>query len=543
MKKRRSTENLTREEQIIRRRNDLAKREKVAAIWTRVSSADQYKYNNSIPTQIAACEDYCYRNGIRIKKYFGGENESGAKAGELFLDMIGEVLADPEYNYIVVYDFDRFSRSSTDGIIYKAKVKSSGITVKSVNQPIDENNILAEQIENILIILANIDNAMRRHKCHEGMVACINRGEWYSRPPLGYTSKKEGKRHVIKVNDKGRILKQAFEWIADEPDVSQSEVLRWLRLAGLDISKQQLSKCLHNCFYCGLIEHEYLKDGQRIEGCQEPMISKPMFWKVQDILNGNSRAYQHTKVTPRFPLKGHIRCAKDGHVMSGYTVKAKNLDYYKCNVKGCHTNISAKEVHKKYAEILNSLSVPDEFKPLLEMVIKRKFREKEGEFAEQQELVTKNLSTLRTKLKNAKLRYVSENCISEDDYLEVKSDLERRIHECEQELKRCSAATSNLSEYTSVTLKIASAIGSEWGKLNFDVCQKIQNLVFPEGVLWDAENRCPLTENMNPFFAKIGLAVRSVWGEGIRKKDNPDELSLLVAERGLITFFLHFANC
>ena len=137
MKKRRTTESLTREERIIRRRNELAKREKVAAIWTRVSSADQYKYNNSIPTQIAACEDYCHRNGIRIKKYFGGENESGAKAGELFLDMIGEVLADPEYNYIVVYDFDRFSRSSTDGIIYKAKAKNSGITVKSVNQPID----------------------------------------------------------------------------------------------------------------------------------------------------------------------------------------------------------------------------------------------------------------------------------------------------------------------------------------------------------------------------------------------------------------------
>lgn len=521
MKKRKATENLTREERIIRRRNELAKKEKVAAIWTRVSSADQYKYNNSIPTQIAACEDYCNRNGIRIKKYFGGENESGARAGELFLDMIGEVLADPEYNYIVVYDFDRFSRSSTDGIIYKAKAKSSGITVKSVNQPIDENNILAEQIENILIILANIDNAMRRHKCYEGMVACINRGEWYSRPPLGYTSKKDGKRHVITVNDKGRILRQAFEWIANEPDVSQSEVLRRLRLAGLDISKQQLSKCLHNCFYCGLIEHEYLKDGQRIEGCQEPMISKSMFWKVQDILNGNSKDYQHAKVTPRFPLKGHIRCAKDGHVMSGYTVKAKNLDYYKCNVKGCRTNVSAREMHRKYAEILNSLSVPDEFSPLLEMVIKRKFREKEGEFAEQQELVTKNLNTLRTKLKNAKLRYVSESCISEQDYLEVKSDLEGRIHECEQELKRCSAASSNLAEYTSITLKIASTLGSEWEKFNFEVCQKIQSLVFPEGVLWDSETRRPRTGNMNQFFAKIGLAVRSARGEGIQKKRQP----------------------
>ena len=326
MIKKKKTDNLSREERIIKKRNELAKKEKVAAIWTRVSSADQYRNNNSIPTQIAACEGYCSRNGIRVKKYFGGENESGAKAGDLFLEMVGEVLADPEYNHIIVYDFDRFSRSSTDGIIYKAKAKNSGVTVKSVNQPIDENNILAEQIENIFIVLANIDNAMRRHKCHEGMVACINRGEWYSLPPLGYTARKVGKKHVITVNEKGRILKHAFEWIVNEPEIKQSEIIRRLRLEGLDISKQRLSRCLHNCFYCGLIEHEYL-NGNRIEGCQEPLITKAMYWRVQDILNGNSSNYLHAKETPRFPLKGHLRSSKDGRKMTGYTVKKKNLDY------------------------------------------------------------------------------------------------------------------------------------------------------------------------------------------------------------------------
>ena len=531
MIKNKNTKNLTREEKIIKRRNELAKKEKVAAIWTRVSSADQFKNNSSIPTQIAACEDYCQRNGIRIKKYFGGENESGAKAGEMFLDMIGEVLADPEYNHIIVYDFDRFSRS-TDGIVYKTKAKNSGVIVKSVNQPIDENNILAEQIENIFIIIANIDNAMRRHKCYEGMVACINRGEWYSRPPLGYTSRKVGKRHIIRVNEQGKILRKAFEWIANEPEITQTEIIRRLGVLGLDVSKQKLSNCLHNCFYCGLIEHEYLK-GDRIEGCQEPLISKSLYWKVQDILNGNTSSYQHAQTTPRFPLKGHIKCAKDGYTMTGYTVKKKNLDYYKCNVKGCRTNVSAKEVHAKYAEILNSLSIPDEFRTILEMVMIRKFKEKEGEFTEQATLAAKNLNTLKTKLKNAKLRYVSENCISEEDYLEVKADMEQRIQDCEQELKRYSAASSNLSKFTSTTLGIASALGSEWEKFNFGVCQKIQSLVFPDGVLWDSENRLPRTDNMNPFFAKIGLAVRSVRGEGIKNKDNPDELSCLVAGGGL----------
>ena len=37
----------------------------------------------------------------------------------------------------------------------------------------------------------------------------------------------------------------------------------------------------------------------------------------------------------------------------------------------------------------------------------------------------------------------------------------------------------------------------------------------------------------NFYLLKFGLVVRSARGEGIRKKDNHDELSLLVAERGL----------
>ena len=42
-----------------------------------------------------------------------------------------------------------------------------------------------------------------------------------------------------------------------------------------------------------------------------------------------------------------------------------------------------------------------------------------------------------------------------------------------------------------------------------------------------------MIQNMNPFFAQIALAVRSVGGMDIKNKDNPDELSRLVAGEGL----------
>lgn len=61
------TRKLSHDEKIVEKRKQLAEKGKVAAIWTRVSSADQYKQNYSIDTQKAACREYCERNNIRIK--------------------------------------------------------------------------------------------------------------------------------------------------------------------------------------------------------------------------------------------------------------------------------------------------------------------------------------------------------------------------------------------------------------------------------------------------------------------------------------------
>lgn len=242
--------------------------------------------------------------------------------------MIGEVLNDSEYNTVVVFDFDRFSRDSDDGIIYKSKVKRYGISIKSVNQPIDEKNVLADQIENILIIIAEIDNAMRRHKCHRGMVDCINRGEWYSRPPLGYDSKKVDKHHIITVNEQGKILRKAFEWLVNEPEISQFEIAERLERQGLTIKKQRLSMILRNSFYCGRIEHKYLEledsDKPYIMGVQEPLISEEMFDRAQQILYVNHSNYEHQEETPKFPLKKFVHCAKDSKLMTGYTNKNKD---------------------------------------------------------------------------------------------------------------------------------------------------------------------------------------------------------------------------
>jgi DNA invertase Pin-like site-specific DNA recombinase len=247
---------------------------KRVVVYARYSCDNQTE--QSIEGQLRVCQEYAARNQMLIVENYIDRAMSGTNDNRPDFQRMLTDSKKKMWEGILVYKFDRFSRNSNDGIIYKSKAKHNGVSVLSVNQPIDPNNVLAEQIENILLIIADIDNAMRRHKCQSGMESCIRRGEWYSRPPLGYDSKKVDKTHILTVNDKGRLLKLAFEWVANEPEITQAEIIRRLKARGLDIPKQRLSQYLRNRFYCGEIEHKYL-DGEIIEGKQEPLISKALF--------------------------------------------------------------------------------------------------------------------------------------------------------------------------------------------------------------------------------------------------------------------------
>ena len=501
-----------------------------AVIWTRVSSEEQYKTNNSIETQKTACYRYCEGRGKEVKYEFGGTFESAKTAGEKFLNMIGAVLNDPEVDTIVVYDYDRFSRNLEEGLAYKGQLNRSGVTIASVNQPVDKSNTLAEHIEAILLIVADIDNATRRNKCYEGMVACINRGEWYSKPPCGYTSKKVDREHRVTINEEGRILKNAWEWIANEPNITQAKIIERLKARGLTMTKQHLSACLRNPFYCGRLEHKYL-EGKVIRGKQEQLISEALFDKVQQILDGNNNAgYEIAAETPRFPLKGHIYY--NGHLMTGYTVKKKNLDYYKFSGTGGAVNVSAKEMHAKYVELLNQFKLPEELLPILTDVLRKKFAEKEMDQEIDVSNIKKRIATLTTNIKTVKKRYAIGK-IDEDVYCDAISDLENDMREAKLELDKASVNLSNLATYIDDTIAFACNLGSYWQKMDFEMCQGIQKLVFPEGVKWDKESRSYRTTNHNSFFEILYCVSDSYKNRQEKEKDKSCDLSSLVAGGGL----------
>ena len=64
---------------------------KVAALWTRVSTEKQERNNCSLENQQRICREYAERHGITIKKEFGGTHESAKTEGKMYREMIAEV--------------------------------------------------------------------------------------------------------------------------------------------------------------------------------------------------------------------------------------------------------------------------------------------------------------------------------------------------------------------------------------------------------------------------------------------------------------------
>lgn len=97
-----------------------------AVIYTRVSTKEQAETNKSLETQKKYCEQLAAKNNIDIIAYFGGTYES-AKSDERkeFNKMLTFVKRNKEVSYIIVYSYDRFSRTGANGAYISEQLKKT----------------------------------------------------------------------------------------------------------------------------------------------------------------------------------------------------------------------------------------------------------------------------------------------------------------------------------------------------------------------------------------------------------------------------------
>ncbi|MFA7328660.1 MAG: recombinase family protein, partial [Candidatus Ratteibacteria bacterium] len=148
-------------------------------IYTRVSSDEQIK-GTSLEFQEELCRKYCEQKSIEIVAVF---REEGETAKDLSLNNRKKFLEALEFcrknksqiQAFIVLRVDRFARNTEDHFSVRKILMNYGTMLHSVTEPIG-NKPAEKFIETVLAGAAEYDNALRKQRCTDGMLARINQG-------------------------------------------------------------------------------------------------------------------------------------------------------------------------------------------------------------------------------------------------------------------------------------------------------------------------------------------------------------------------------
>jgi len=476
-----------------------------AVIYTRVSSHSQ-EDNTSLASQKKYCENFAERRGLKVLEYFGGTYES-AKTDDRkeFNKMLSYVKRSKNISYVVVYSYERFSRSGINGAsIADDLLKKYGVITLAVTQELDPTTPSGSFQQKILFLFGQMDNDQRRDKTVTGMKELLMKGYYLHSLPRGFTNLNKGSKAVnqkIVVNEQGKLLRKAFEWKANK-NMSVAAITRKLGKLGYQIDERRIHEIFKNPFYCGLLVSKMLP-GKIIQGNHEQLVSKELFLKVNNIgIVNRNHPETHNLNDVSLPLKRFMKCGACDTPMTGFLVKKKGLYYYKCRTKGCRTTKSAKALHTDFTKILASFQINEDYleeiKIALELVYDYAYKEKE----ENTSLIKRELNKTQNDIDTIEERYALGK-IKEDIYNKLLMKYERQKNETLKELGDCSKKSSNLKKVMDFGIKLALQPLQIWKKGKMNAISNIQNFVFPSGIIYNRELGTVQTSEINSFFALI----------------------------------------
>ena len=405
-----------------------------AVIYARYSSHNQTE--TSIEGQLNVCYDYCKQNGYAVI----GEYIDRALTGKTdnrpeFQQMIADAPKGA-FQYIVVYQLDRFSRNRYDSAIYKNKLKKHGVRVLSAKENIadDPSGIL---MESVLEGMAEYYSAELAVKVKRGMHIQAQQAKFVGgRIPYGYMIN-EDKTFKLNPNE-APVVKGIFEQYINGSSIQT--ICDQLNAMGIpsrmhgSFTVNSINHILHNDKYIGIYRFGdiEIKDGI-------PRIVTDEVFKEAQALLASRKIAPASNRDITYLLSGKLFCGECKNAMIGYcgTGKAgKRYYYYVCNGRREH-KCDMDNVKKDYIEnvILDYCrSLLDD--SVLDRLIKAMMQLVEEDYSKSELALLENqLMSVEQKIKNSTAAILECDFesvrktmyASLDELNKTKTDLEIRI--------------------------------------------------------------------------------------------------------------------
>ncbi len=430
------------------------------ALYARFSS-DNQDAELSIGGQLKALKDYAAKHDYEwLDRYIYIDEARSALSDNRpeFKRMIADARKKPKpFDAILVWKLSRFARNRKDSIVYKSLLKSLGIDVISINEPLDDSPA-GQLLEGIIEVIDEFYSINLGQDTRRGLSENARRGFYNGgRAPLGYKRGKVMDGNVERTKlAPDPVYTPLIQRIFDMAAHGQSlkNIVQTLNQEGITTKSgtkwgiSTISSMLSNEIYTGTIVWNNRSSGKaandpsaeviRVENAHPALIDRKTFDRVQNLLIGK----RITRKSPRsdssnYLLSAFLTCGLCNGSMAGYSTKGRNQKYYyyacctfiRQGRDQCHAKLVPKDQFEQF--VLNRVS-----EGLLDTQLFEKYVQKvNDQIKEKQSAVTDEVKSLNLKLETTKKKLDRLYEALESGEMEAK-DVAPRIKHVRTELEQ-----------------------------------------------------------------------------------------------------------
>ena len=353
---------------------------KTAVIYARYSSDSQTE--QSIDGQLRVCEEYAKSHDILVLKTYIDRAMTGTNDNRPDFQRMIKESNRKEWDYVIVYKFDRFSRNKYETAMHKKALKDNGVRVVSATEfvPDTPEGII---FESMLEGYAEYYSAELSQKIRRGNNESRRKGNLTGgKIPYGY--KNVNKKAVI-IPEEAEIVRLIYKQYSI--GVYVKDILVELNSKGLlhkgkPFAKNTVYNILANERYSGI----YHYNGEVFDNIYPQIVSKEVFEIVHKKILCNKYGKRSEEII--YLLKDKVKCGYCGKSIIGENGTARNGEkkyYYTCCGRKKKTNDCKKATVRK--DVLESLVIENVIEQItksnsLDYIVKGVMQEQERQAKE-----------------------------------------------------------------------------------------------------------------------------------------------------------------
>jgi DNA invertase Pin-like site-specific DNA recombinase len=297
-------------------------------IYARKSTDDTTRQVRSINDQLAEVRELADREHLEIADIFIERQTAKSPGRPMFNEMLSRIEKG-EANGIMAWHPDRLSRNPIDGgrIIYlvdTGKIVDLKFPTFRFEPTAQGKFMLSIMLSQSKYYVDNLSENVKRGKRQK-----VKNGIWPAGAPVGYLNDR-ATRTIVPNPKSAPLIKKIFDLYATG-DYTLKQVRETINGIGFTgkygepAAISTIQNVLQNPIYYGLFRY----NGELYEGKHEPIISKALFDKCQEVMRNKSRP-KKPKYKP-FLYRGMIRCGECGGLIT--MEEQKGHHYLRCTKK------------------------------------------------------------------------------------------------------------------------------------------------------------------------------------------------------------------